>query len=331
VNSSLRFNTSWIRHALHVGAVVVAVIVFAAAIEAARRPGEPLFPQSAPIKRPPDTRVLELPSVRRLFDALAGERASPTEGERVASGVDLSLLVHAVLGDPVSPLAFDEPVGAAPGRQAPQVLVTREIAARDTAAYQLLSLGYSARETADVVSGRISKQALDTAQKMLMVGQGREAAADYLDSQYRAVALRHLPGTAAEMASGAVPNRFEGAVERYARLHGVGAALVRAIIGVESAFDPGARSPAGAIGLMQLMPATARALGVDPSQPEQNIEGGVRYFSELLRMFDGIELALVAYNGGPGYARRYARGEAALYGETRDYVRRVLALARAPR
>ena len=59
--------------------------------------------------------------------------------------------------------------------------------------------------------------------------------------------------------------------------------------------------------------------------PEQNIEGGVRYLSELLRIFGGVELALVAYNGGPGFARRYARGETALYGETRAYVNRVMA------
>jgi len=65
--------------------------------------------------------------------------------------------------------------------------------------------------------------------------------------------------------------------------------------------------------------------------PEQNIEGGVRYFSQLLKIFGGVELALVAYNGGPGYAQRYARGQAALYGETRDYVKRVLARINALR
>jgi soluble lytic murein transglycosylase-like protein len=77
---------------------------------------------------------------------------------------------------------------------------------------------------------------------------------------------------------------------------------------------------------MQLMPATARALGVDPWIPEQNVDGGVRYLSSLLREFGTTELALVAYNGGPGFARRYVRGETALYGETRAYVRRVAAL-----
>jgi len=99
----------------------------------------------------------------------------------------------------------------------------------------------------------------------------------------------------------------------------------------ESAFNPNARSPVGAIGLMQLMPATARELGVNPLNPEENIEGGVRCFSQLLRMFGGLELALVAYNGGPGFAQRYARGQTALYGETREYVKRVLARLAASR
>jgi len=82
---------------------------------------------------------------------------------------------------------------------------------------------------------------------------------------------------------------------------------------------------------MQLMPATARALGVNPHVSEQNIEGGVRYLAELLRTFGGVELALIAYNAGPGLARRYARGDAVLYGETRLYVQQVLARLRAPR
>ena len=109
------------------------------------------------------------------------------------------------------------------------------------------------------------------------------------------------------------------------------ASLVRAIISTESAFNPVARSRAGAIGLMQLMPGTATELGVNPFVPEQNIEGGIRYFSQLLKTFGGVELALVAYNAGPGFAQRYARGQAVLYGETRDYVRRVLGRLQASR
>ena len=94
---------------------------------------------------------------------------------------------------------------------------------------------------------------------------------------------------------------------------------------VESAFNPAARSDAGAISLMRLMPATAQELGVNPFVPEQNIEGGVRYFSQMLRKFGAVDLALVAYNAGPGFAERYIRGQAALYGETREYVNNVLA------
>jgi soluble lytic murein transglycosylase-like protein len=68
---------------------------------------------------------------------------------------------------------------------------------------------------------------------------------------------------------------------------------------------------------------------VNPYVAEQNIEGGIRYFAGLLRTFGQLELALVAYNGGPGYARRYAAGQATLYGETRAYVRAVLDRVRA--
>ena len=105
------------------------------------------------------------------------------------------------------------------------------------------------------------------------------------------------------------PGRVDALIDTYANLYKVSAAIVRAMIRTESNFNPRARSQAGAIGLMQLMPATARELGVDPTKPEENIEGGVRYFSELLQVFGTTELALIAYNGGPGFARRYARRE----------------------
>jgi soluble lytic murein transglycosylase-like protein len=180
-----------------------------------------------------------------------------------------------------------------------------------------------------VVSGRISRQALDTARRMLAVGQSRDVAANYLDSQYKRVALRN---TQADPTHGGVaPSVFDSLIEKHAARHQVEAAIVRAIIQAESAFNPLALSRKGAIGLMQLMPMTARELGVDPFVPEQNIEGGIRYFSQLLKMFGGLELALVAYNGGPGYAQRYARGQAVLYGETRDYVRNVMGRINARR
>ncbi len=276
----------------------------------------------------PDVRLLDLAAVRRLVNALARQRSTMSEGERAAAWADFSLVSQAVIGDSkVGPFDLDELAHAATSGGGPRVVATPGVTMRDEAAYQLLALGYSARETADIVSGRISQQALDTARQMLAVGQTRDQAANYLDGQYkRVVALRNarIAPVPVPRRRGVMPIAFDALIEKYANLHQVEAAIVRAIIDTESAFNPVALSHKGAIGLMQLMPMTARELGVDPFVPEQNIEGGVRYFSQLLKMFGGIELALVAYNGGPGYAQRYARGQAALYGETRDYVRKVL-------
>lgn len=102
--------------------------------------------------------------------------------------------------------------------------------------------------------------------------------------------------------------------------------LVEAVARVESGLNPRAVSPAGALGLMQLMPATARALGAnDPFDPAQNVEAGARYLRHLLDRFGGnLRLALAAYNAGPGAVERY--GGVPPYSETRTYVEKVLAL-----
>jgi soluble lytic murein transglycosylase-like protein len=100
--------------------------------------------------------------------------------------------------------------------------------------------------------------------------------------------------------------------------------LVSAVIAVESAWNPEAVSVKGAIGLMQLMPETARTLGVDPWDPEGNLDGGSRYLRSLLDGFDGdLELALAGYNAGPGSVERY--GGVPPYPETLAYVEKVLA------
>lgn len=122
---------------------------------------------------------------------------------------------------------------------------------------------------------------------------------------------------------GASPREYEPLIRLHANEHGVRTDLVRAVIQTESAFNPTAVSPKGALGLMQLMPGTARELGVsDPFDPAQNIRGGVRYLRQLLdRYADNEILALAAYNAGPGAVDRY--GAVPPYRETRDYVAKV--------
>ena len=118
---------------------------------------------------------------------------------------------------------------------------------------------------------------------------------------------------------------IHGSIAAAARKYNLPSTLIHSVIRAESSFRADAVSPAGAQGLMQLMPATARELGVtDPFDVEQNIDGGARYLRQMLDRFDGdLKVALAAYNAGPGTVQRYD-GDVP-YRETREYVRRVLA------
>jgi hypothetical protein len=111
--------------------------------------------------------------------------------------------------------------------------------------------------------------------------------------------------------------------------HGVDASLLAAVASQESSFNASAVSPAGAQGLMQFMPATAKGLGVDALDPTSAIDGAARYLSSLTKQFGSTDLALAAYNAGPGTVTRY--GGIPPYAETQNYVRAVMTKAEAYR
>jgi hypothetical protein len=122
---------------------------------------------------------------------------------------------------------------------------------------------------------------------------------------------------------GGVKTPIDPLIAVTAQEHGVSPQLVKAMIHAESGGDQRAVSPKGAIGLMQLMPATAKQMGVNPSDPVENIQGGTKYMASLLQRYDGDKAkALAAYNAGPTAVDKY--GGVPPYKETQDYVKKVL-------
>jgi soluble lytic murein transglycosylase-like protein len=142
-------------------------------------------------------------------------------------------------------------------------------------------------------------------------------------------ALARLPGRA-QASLPVLPDALARIVEDAAERHEIDARIVQAVIQVESAYDPQARSPKGALGLMQLMPATAARLGAKPASnlfdPALNIELGVRYLRLLGNLFDGrLDLVLAAYNAGEGAVMKHGM-RVPPYPETQAYVRKISAL-----
>jgi soluble lytic murein transglycosylase-like protein len=121
----------------------------------------------------------------------------------------------------------------------------------------------------------------------------------------------------------ATPGDIDSAIEQAAARHNVDPNLVRAVVKVESNFNPNAVSRKGAMGLMQLMPSTARQLKVkNPFDPEQNVDAGVRHLKQLLESYGGnVKLTLAAYNAGAGAVARSSG--VPHYAETQNYVRRI--------
>lgn len=139
-----------------------------------------------------------------------------------------------------------------------------------------------------------------------------------------AVNIRPDSELAATFAQSAPRNDIRKHIQIAAARYGVDSNLVDAVAWQESRYNPRARSSAGAIGVMQLMPGTARQLGVlNPHDVEQNVRGGTAYLREQLERFDNnVPLALAAYNAGPGAVLKY--GGIPPYRETQNYVQQIL-------
>jgi soluble lytic murein transglycosylase-like protein len=142
--------------------------------------------------------------------------------------------------------------------------------------------------------------------------------------RFASAATAATPASATSVA-GDPSTAFRAAIADAGKRYGVDPGLLKAVIALESGFDPNATSGAGAQGLMQLMPSTAAALGVtNPYNPVQSINGGARYLREQLDRFGGnASLALAAYNAGPGAVEHF--GGVPPYPETQRYVQQIMA------
>jgi soluble lytic murein transglycosylase-like protein len=164
-----------------------------------------------------------------------------------------------------------------------------------------------------------SRSTVFGAQKRLLDGR--------LSKQYKG-STKLRPGTRAATTTsiprytGAYKGTYLPVAKAMARKHGIPENLFLRLVQQESAWKPGARSHKGAIGLAQLMPGTARRLGVNPNDPHQNLEGGARYLKRMYNKFGSWRLALAAYNAGPGAVERY--NGVPPYKETKNYVRKIL-------
>ncbi len=196
-----------------------------------------------------------------------------------------------------------------------------------------LAASPSLRIAAAVLAATLGAAAWPAAAQVLAIGDDG-AVTTYSGPQvYSSNGVRSLIPQAAAAPARAAPEEVARAIQDASARHAVATPLVEAVAWQESRYNQGALSPKGAMGVMQLMPGTARTLGVDASDLKGNVEGGVTYLSQMLQRFEGdLPKALAAYNAGPDAVQRY--GGVPPYAETQAYVRAILgrlAVASLPR
>lgn len=171
----------------------------------------------------------------------------------------------------------------------------------------------------DVLSSRNRKSLFSSQTKIL----DSRASKQYSSSVRLKPATINTPtkwgGGSSSQFKGKYKGKYISIVRAAARRHGIPEDLFLRLIQQESNWNPRAKSHAGAFGLAQLIPSTARYLGVDINDPHQNVDGGARYLKEQYRTFGSWRLALAAYNAGPGAVKKY--GGVPPFRETRNYVK----------
>lgn len=186
-----------------------------------------------------------------------------------------------------------------------------------------IGLGLSAAANADIWKRIDSRGQLHLSDRYM--GPGSVL---ILRSRQRKTPARR-PGAA--LPAGVLRKRYTPLINQTARRYRMNRHLIHAVVQAESAYNPRAVSSKGAVGLMQLMPATARRYGVrDRRDPAQNLAGGVRYLRDLMLRFRNVRLALAAYNAGESAVRKYGN-RIPPYPETRHYVRKVVRFYRQRR
>ena len=180
----------------------------------------------------------------------------------------------------------------------------------------ILSAGVAAPVAADVLSTKSQRKLFKSQTKLLDTRASRQ----YANSVRLQPPTVHTPSKYAKQGyHGKYKGQYLEMARAAARKYNVPEDLFARLVQQESGWNPTAKSHKGALGLAQLMPATARSLGVDPLDPKQNLEGGARYLSRQFREFGSWRLALAAYNAGPEAVKKY--NGVPPYRETKNYVR----------